>query len=108
MIHKRMHDNTRLWFELQTLLLRCPSHDGPKMAPLVTMTKIAFRARQSLLQRARLVARARHTTLNAAFREWLEQHATHAGGGAAVDALMCRLRQVRASGAYTRDEMNER
>ena len=30
------------------------------------------------------------------------------GGGAAVDALMRRLKHVRSSGPYTRDEMNER
>jgi hypothetical protein len=54
------------------------------------------------------VAQAQHKTLNAAFREWLEQYAAQAGGGAAVDALMRRLRHVRSAGPYTRDEMNER
>jgi hypothetical protein len=34
-------------------------------------------------------------------------YAAQAGGGAAVDALMRRLRHVRSSGPYTRDEMNE-
>ena len=32
-------------------------------------------------EQARLVARAQHKTLNAAFRKWLEQYAAHAGGG---------------------------
>jgi hypothetical protein len=46
--------------------------------------------------------------LNAAFREWLEQYAAQAGDGAAVEALMRRLKHVRSAGPYTRDEMNER
>jgi hypothetical protein len=54
------------------------------------------------------VARSQHKTLNAAFREWLEQYAAKPGGGAAVDALMRRLKHVRSAGPYTRDEMNER
>ncbi len=63
---------------------------------------------EGLIEQARLVARAQHKTLNAAFREWLEQYASQAGGVAAVDALMRRLRHVRSSGPYSRDEMNER
>jgi len=72
------------------------------------MKNITLSADETLIEQARLVAQTRHTTLNAAFREWLEQYAAHAGGGAAVDALMRRLRHVRSSGPYTRDELNER
>jgi hypothetical protein len=72
------------------------------------MRNITLSAEETLIEQARLVAQTRHTTLNAAFREWLEQYAAQAGGGAAVDALMRRLRHVRSSGPYTRDEMNER
>ena len=72
------------------------------------MKNITLSAEESLIERARLVAQAQHKSLNAAFREWLEQYAAQAGGGAAVDALMRRLRHVRSSGPYTRDEMNER
>lgn len=72
------------------------------------MKNITLSAEENLIEQARLVAQTRHTTLNAAFREWLEQYAAQAGGGAAVDALMRRLRHVRSSGPYTRDEMNER
>jgi predicted nucleic acid-binding protein len=63
---------------------------------------------ETLIEQARLVAQAQHKTLNGAFREWLEQYAAHAGGGAAVDALRRRLRHVRSSGPYTRDEMSDR
>jgi hypothetical protein len=69
---------------------------------------ITLSADESLIEQARLVAQAQHKILNTAFREWLEQCAAHAGGGAAVDALMRRLRHVRSSGPYTKDELNER
>ncbi len=72
------------------------------------MKNITLSADENLIEQARLTAQARHTTLNAAFREWLEQYASQAGAGAAIDALMRRLRHVRSSGPYTRDEMNER
>lgn len=72
------------------------------------MKNITLSADEHLIEQARLVARSRHQTLNAAFREWLEQYAAQSGGGAAVDALMKRLQHVRSSGPYTRDELNER
>jgi hypothetical protein len=72
------------------------------------MKNITLSAEESLIEQARIVAQARHTTLNAAFREWLEQYAAQSGAGSAVDALMRRLRHVRSSGPYTRDQMNER
>ncbi len=72
------------------------------------MKNITLSADENLIEQARLVAQARHTTLNAAFREWLEQYAAQYGGGAAVDALMRRLHHVSSSGPYTRDAMNER
>ena len=72
------------------------------------MKNITLSAEEHLIEQARLVAQGRHTTLNNAFREWLQQYAVQAGGGAAVAALMRRLRHVKSSGPYTRDEMNER
>jgi hypothetical protein len=70
--------------------------------------KIIFSADEHLIEQARLVAKSRHETLNDAFREWLKQYAAQAGGGAAVNALMRRLRLVRCPGPYTLEEMNER
>ncbi len=72
------------------------------------MQNITFKVDQSLIKQARAAARARHTTLNAAFRDWLKHYAAQAGGGAAIDALMHRLRHVHSGNPYTRDEMNER
>jgi hypothetical protein len=73
------------------------------------MKKIMFRADEDLIDRAHKVARSQNTTLNAAFREWLVQFTQQAATAEQYDALMKRLRrQVRTSGPYTRDEMNER
>jgi hypothetical protein len=72
------------------------------------MKNITLSADENLIEQARKVAQARHKTLNAAFREWLEQYAAQTGDGRAVDALMRRLGHVRSSGPYSRDEMNER
>jgi hypothetical protein len=72
------------------------------------MKNIIFRVEESLIKQARMAVRSQHKTLNAAFREWLEQYARLAGGGAAVDALMGRLRHIRSAVPNTRDEMNER
>jgi hypothetical protein len=72
------------------------------------MRNITFRAPEELIERARLVARARHQTLNDAFREWLQQYVGTRGSGSAVDTLMLRLRHIHSSGPNTRDGMNIR
>lgn len=72
------------------------------------MKNITLSADEALIEQARLVALSEHKTLNGAFREWLEHYATRAGTGAAITALMKRLRHVRSSGPYSREEMNER
>jgi hypothetical protein len=71
------------------------------------MKKITLSAASDLIERARLVARAQHKTLNAAFREWLQQYAAQSGSPQAVDSLMKRLRRVRAGRQFTRAEMSE-
>jgi len=72
------------------------------------MKNITLSAEETLIEQARLVARSQRKTLNAAFREWLEQYAAQPGAGRAYDALMRRLSHIRATGPYTRDELNER
>jgi hypothetical protein len=69
---------------------------------------ITLSAEENLIEQARLVAQSRHTTLNAAFREWLEQYSAQSGGGAAIESLMRRLKHIKSSGPYSRDELNER
>lgn len=72
------------------------------------MRNITLSADENLIEQARLVARSQHTTLNAAFREWLERFTAQAGSTEEFDALMSRLRHVRADRHFTRDQMNER
>ena len=72
------------------------------------MKNITLSADADLIEQARAVARTQQKTLNAAFREWLEHYAAQSGNAEAVDALMKRLKHVRAGGHFTRDEMNER
>jgi hypothetical protein len=74
----------------------------------VFVKKITFSADGHLIEQARNRARAQHTTLNAAFREWLLQFAARPGDGSEYDALMKRLRYVKAGRHFSRDEMNER
>lgn len=74
----------------------------------VPMKNITLSADEDLIEKARAVARSQHKTLNAAFREWLEQFTAKSGGVAEYDALMRRLRHVNAGRKFTRDEMNER
>jgi hypothetical protein len=61
-----------------------------------------------VLERARLIARSQHRTLNEAFREWLEQFSQSAGEAQDFDALMSRLQHLDAGRRFSRDELNER
>ncbi len=72
------------------------------------MKNITLSADEDLIERARLIALAQRTTLNAAFRDWLEQFTSRAGDAQTFDALMLRLQHVNAGRSFTREEMNER
>lgn len=72
------------------------------------MKNITLSADENLIEQARLVAQSQHRTLNAAFREWLEQFATQTGNAQEFDSLMKRLTHVKAGRRFSRDEMNER
>ncbi len=73
------------------------------------MKNITLSADEDLIAQARKTAESQNTTLNAAFREWLEDYASRSGDLAAYDRVMERLRgRVVSHGPYTRDEMNER
>ncbi len=72
------------------------------------MKNITLSADDELIEQARLTALAQRTTLNAAFREWLQQYTARAGNSQEVNALMRRLRHVKAGRRFSRDEMNER
>jgi hypothetical protein len=72
------------------------------------MKNVTLSADADLIEQARAVARAQHKTLNAAFREWLQQYAAQSGNAQEVGSLMRRLGHVRAGRHFTRAEMNER
>jgi len=72
------------------------------------MKNVTLSADADLIEQARLVARTQHKTLNAVFREWLQQYAAQSGSAQEVDSLMKRLSYVRAGRHFSRDEMNER
>src|SRR5215472_10632638 len=72
------------------------------------MKNITLSADENLIEQARLTAKAQRTTLNAAFREWLERFTGRSGSAQEFDSLMKRLKHVRAGRRFTRDEMNER
>jgi hypothetical protein len=72
------------------------------------MKNITLSADEDLIEQARLVARQQHRTLNGAFREWLLQFTAQSGSAREYEALMNRLRQVKAGRCFSRDEMNER
>ncbi|HEY1264814.1 MAG TPA: hypothetical protein VGF06_14900 [Terriglobales bacterium] len=72
------------------------------------MKNVTLSAEEHLIEEARQVARSQHTTLNAAFREWLQQYTRKDGRVQEYRALMKRLQHVRSGGPFTRDQMNER
>jgi hypothetical protein len=72
------------------------------------MRNITLSAEDWLIERARLVAQSRHTTLNAAFREWMRQYAGADLADERYQAVMDGLKGVDAGRRFTRDEMNER
>jgi hypothetical protein len=74
------------------------------------MKNVTLTASEELIERARQVARAKHTTLNQAFRDWLEEYTARESGVREYRALMRDLAKsgVRAGRTFSRDEMNER
>jgi predicted transcriptional regulator len=72
------------------------------------MNNITISADKQLIKQARQLAKSQHKTLNAMFREWLEQFAARNGGTQEFDTLMKRLKHVRAGRHFSRNEMNER
>jgi hypothetical protein len=69
---------------------------------------ITLSAEESLIEQARKAAADQNTTLNAAFREWLQQYSGRQRWLQEYDALMERTKYVRADRKYTREELNER
>jgi predicted transcriptional regulator len=72
------------------------------------MKNVTLSADEDLIERARSIARAQRRTLNAAFREWLQNFTAGESNVRNFDALMKNLRAVDAGRHFSRDELNER
>jgi hypothetical protein len=72
------------------------------------MKNITFSAEDELIDLARQTARQHHTTLNEAFRAWLETYARPNDAVEAYEKLKKSLSYVKAGRKFTREEMNER
>jgi len=73
-----------------------------------SVKNITLSADEDLIEQAREIAREEHTTLNAAFREWLAQYTARKDLAKRFDEIMERTKYVRADRKYTREELNER
>lgn len=72
------------------------------------MKNITLSADQHLIELAREEARARKTTLNALFREWLEEISRSDERRKKAEEVIQRMSQYDSGGPFTRDELNER
>lgn len=72
------------------------------------MKNVTFSADERLIEQAREEARARKTTLNALFREWLEDIARRESRREKIDAVFEEMAAYNAGGNFTREDMNER
>lgn len=79
-----------------------------KLVYTILVKNITLSADEHLIELARNKAREQHTTLNAAFREWLVLYTAQQDRVKRYKDLMQQLRYVRAGRRFTRDEMNER
>jgi hypothetical protein len=70
---------------------------------------ITLSAEEDLIERARFRAAKEKTTLNAAFRDWLERYTkAERMGSSEYEQLMKRFGHVRSGRRFSRAEMNER
>lgn len=75
---------------------------------VASLKNVTFTAAAETIERARLRARAQRTTLNEAFREWLDRYSGGPPSAEDFDRMIKRLSHVDAGRKFTRDEMNER
>ena len=72
------------------------------------MKNITLSAEEHLIENAREVARAQNTTLNQAFRDWLETYTRPLSAVERYENLKKKLSYVHAGRTFTREERNER
>ncbi len=69
---------------------------------------ITLSAEEELIRRAREKAHRECTTLNATFRQWLQQYAAQGAKTADYRSFMDSLSYARPGRKFSRDELNER
>jgi hypothetical protein len=69
---------------------------------------ITLSADSELIRKARLKAQRQQTTLNACFRQWLEQYANGEQSMSSYQEIMDTMEYVDAGNKFSRNEMNER
>ena len=74
----------------------------------ILVKNITLTADEHLIEQARRAAADRHTTLNAMFRDWLEDVAGGERRLRAFNEIMERTKYVEVDRKYTREELNER
>jgi hypothetical protein len=74
----------------------------------ISVKNITLSADEHLIEQAREAAQAQHTTINAAFREWLKEFSGRERRASEFDDLVERLKDYSVDRKYTREEMNER
>lgn len=79
-----------------------------KFVYTILVKNITLTADEHLIEQARKAAADRHTTLNAMFREWLEDVAGRRERLRRFDEAMERTKYFSVDRKYTREEMNER
>ncbi len=72
------------------------------------LKNITFSADEDLIRKARERAATEKTTLNEAFRKWLEKYAGRVESTQAFIGLMDSFGYVQPGRSFSRDEMNER
>ena len=69
---------------------------------------ITLSAEEELIRKARDKARRERTTLNATFRQWLQQYVARSAKTADLRSFMDSLSYARPGRKFSRDELNER
>jgi hypothetical protein len=72
------------------------------------MKNITLSADARTIELAREEARKRKTTLNALFREWIEDLAARETRRSSIKGLFEQMKDFDSGGPFTRDQMNER
>ncbi len=72
------------------------------------LKNITLSAEKLLIESARKKAQSEHTTLNAQFRQWLNQYINSGLKTSDYEDLMDSLQHVNSGKNFSRDQMNER